>query len=87
MLSREGCHKEIPTSRVPQEACRLKNFAQPIPNMLPLVDCGEFVQSAASQLLEQVDALLRCLPKLHPMSGQAMEGTAFLTPDDYTPAR
>lgn len=48
---------------------------------------GCMVQSAASQLLEQVDALLRCLPQVQPMSGHAMEGASFLTPDDYTPAR
>ena len=46
-----------------------------------------FVQSAASQLLEQVDALLRRLPQVQPMSGHAVEGSSFLSPDDYTTAR
>lgn len=48
---------------------------------------GVVVQSASSELLEQVDALLRCMPRVQPLHGQAMDDPAFLTPDDYTPAR
>lgn len=55
--------------------------------MLSLQSGSGFVQSAASQLLERVDALLRHLPQAQPMSGQSMEGACFLTPDDYTTAR
>lgn len=48
---------------------------------------GGVVQSAASQLLEQVDALLRRLPQVQPMSGQALEESCLLSPDDYTTTR
>ena len=45
------------------------------------------VQSASSELLERVDSLLRCMPRVQPMHGQVMDDPLFLTPDDYTPAR
>ncbi|KAL3157295.1 hypothetical protein ABBQ38_001525 [Trebouxia sp. C0009 RCD-2024] len=53
----------------------------------PEEQLSRFDKSASSELLEQVDALLRCMPRVQPLHGQAMDDPAFLTPDDYTPAR
>ncbi|KAL3146174.1 hypothetical protein ABBQ32_002884 [Trebouxia sp. C0010 RCD-2024] len=53
----------------------------------PEEQLSRFDKSASSELLEQVDALLRCMPQVQPMHGQAMDDLSFLNPDDYTPAR
>ena len=77
-FSQGGCHEKLSPTR---------SFTKPISGMLSANGGGGVVQSAASQLLEQVDALLRRLPQVQPMSGQALEESCLLSPDDYTTTR
>ena len=45
------------------------------------------MQSASSQLLEQVDALLKCMPQSQSMSGKTLGSDSPLPPVEYAQAR